>query len=224
MSNDGAIGEMGRWSVRGSRLSYSARANVGVGLILLFAGLSDLQLLRTAVTPAPADTATIAERRLAPLGAILPSHGTVGYVAPRRLGIAFDQAYHEKLSLTRYVLSPLLVVEGTETRRARRRSRGPAEDRSRHRRARVDKSGVETVSTRAAAACADRGGCDRTGARAFLHQLLRHSGGLRGLLTPLSSRSKSSLWLSSWWSLYVTVPWREPDRRVLRHPPYLAGC
>lgn len=94
------------------------RVRIALLAVLLFALASDGHgLLRVVALHRqfrPPDEVTEAESRLRPLKALLPSHGVVGYIAdPRQKGPLPDFVYARRFYLTRYSLTPLLVIDST---------------------------------------------------------------------------------------------------------------
>jgi hypothetical protein len=98
-------------------MTLSWRAKTGLVLLVAFALISDLQLVRTvakrlATAPTP-DDITRHQIRLRQLRAALPTRGIVGYVAdaPERLPAHLPRDFPARTFLwTRYVLSPVIVL------------------------------------------------------------------------------------------------------------------
>ena len=90
------------------------RAVVGIVLLVLVSLFSTLKLTRpteqfaarfAGITEIVPDNVTLSERRVLPLRASLPPHGTIGYVTDDADGYAA----HERYLMVRYALAPVLV-------------------------------------------------------------------------------------------------------------------
>ena len=102
----------------GSWATYHWRAKIGVALLIAFALMSDVQLLRTVrsrLVTAPPDDLSRHEVRLRNLRSALPPRGVVGYVTdPEELPTSrpADDLPARRFLWTRYVLSPVIVLQG----------------------------------------------------------------------------------------------------------------
>ncbi len=94
-----------------TRLRASTRLRIGASLLILFALLAEVRLLRKALRqPRPLvgnDDISLYEGRFEDVKKLLPSHGTVGYVSDGKLD---GMADYDSLYLTQYVLSPRVVL------------------------------------------------------------------------------------------------------------------
>ncbi len=94
------------------------RTGAGIALLILASLFSTIKLNRpaeqflykiTGVTDIVPDEVTLDEQRFKNLKPLLPPHTTVGYLADRE----GDIASHERYMRVRYILSPIVVEQGT---------------------------------------------------------------------------------------------------------------
>jgi len=102
------------------RWAATARPVAGMLLLILVSLFSTVKLTKpmeqfvsrfAGVTEIVPDGVTLSERRFVSLRALLPRHGTVGYVTDDDMG---GYAAYEKYLVVRYVLSPVLVENGPQ--------------------------------------------------------------------------------------------------------------
>lgn len=101
------------------KFDYATRVKVGIILIILFALLSSVRLLKQIPTFNPKfmgrDEITLYERRFEGLKKMLPPHGVVGYITAKEGElVAADGESIKEYHLTQYALSPLVVVNTIE--------------------------------------------------------------------------------------------------------------
>lgn len=102
------------------RWAMTARPLVGMFLLVLVSLFSTVKLTKpteqfasrfAVITEIVPDAVTLSERRFVALRALLPRHGTVGYVTDDDMG---GYAAYEKYLVIRYVLAPILVENGPQ--------------------------------------------------------------------------------------------------------------
>jgi hypothetical protein len=102
--------------VRRMDFNDMVRMRLGVGLIILFALVSNMRLLGRAVHDLAAltqpDEITDYEGRFRQLKQVLPPYARVGYVADARPGEARSLPFKRYL-LTQYALLPVIVLRGS---------------------------------------------------------------------------------------------------------------
>ncbi len=102
-----------------TRFDYSARVKLGIMLLILFALLSNLQLLKQVSAYGlkfmGRDRITLYEKRFDDLKKILPSHGVVGYISDKQIeGTNGDVGALSDYYLAQYALSPVIVIKSPE--------------------------------------------------------------------------------------------------------------